>query len=401
MKKILDEYVKTYTSLNKECKNFLLLYFLRSYSAGIVFYIAIYFSTLNLDANIIGYEISSLVLGNLLGSLFASQILTNKNVLKLAGFSLVIQGLCFLIISFNDSVYLLGAAVFFIGFSGYFYQVSNNFLITSISGTDKNSRSKAITLMSVFSNLGLSLGGVSVSLVSENHAQLLFLSTGILLIAISVPYFKNNTELGGIIDYNINNDEPPNLTFFSLSLLSILVAGMIFAQQRVGFGIFLNENFSGSGMSTIIVINSAIIIFILPLLRPFLIKVSSVITMGFGVLLLGGGMFLLQYVKNFYLVALLCIVWTFGEMISNTLSQLICFQCSKKEKRGKSIGIYKFLYSVGTFVGAFLAASMLKHYSLNSLWILCGLLGTIMFIIPIFVYNFKNKFNPLKYKHSL
>lgn len=401
MKKILDEYVRTYTSLNKECKTYLVLFFLRAYSAGIIFYIAIYLSNLNLNANIIGFEISSLVLGNLLGSLFASHILTNKNVLNLAGLSLISQGLCFVIISSNSSLYLLAVSVFFIGFSGYFYQVSSGLLITGLSGSDKGSRSKAITLMSVFSNLGLSLGGVSVSLISENHAQLLFLSAGILLIIISIPYFQHNTKVSNSIDNNVNNDDPPNLNFLVLSLMSILVTGMIFAQHRVGFGIYLNEHFSGSGMSTIIVINSAIIICILPILRPFLIKASSVVTMGFGGLLLGGGMFFLQYISNFYLVIFLCVIWTLGEMISNTLSHLICFQCSKKEKRGKAIGTYKFLYALGTFLGALLGAGILKYSSINSLWHLCGLLGMLMFITSIFVFNFKNQFNPLLNKRIL
>lgn len=400
MKTIIENYLKTYTSLNDECKKYLLLYFVRSYSSGIIFYIAIYLANLNLNANVIGYQVSSLVLGNLLGSLFASQILNNNNVLKLAGFSLFIQGLSFGVISLHASVYILAAAVFFVGFSGYFYQVASSFIITGLSGSDKGSRSKAITLISVFSNLGLSLGGVSVSLFSENHALMLFLSTGLLLMIIAMPYFNNNTHIGNLIDNNINNDDSPETNFLLLSLFAIMITGMIFAQQRVGFGIFLTDHFSGSGMSSIILINSMMIIFVLPTLRPMLIKINSVITMGVGVLLLGGGMFFLQYITSFYFVALLCVIWTLGEMIASTLSHLICFQFSKKDNRGKAMGLYKFLYAFGTFLGAIIGAGLLKNYSINSIWQLCGFLGFFMLFLSVVVFNF-NRYNFLPNKRTL
>jgi predicted MFS family arabinose efflux permease len=180
-----------------------------------------------------------------------------------------------------------------------------------------------------------------------------------------------------------------------------MITGMIFAQQRVGFGIFMNEHFSGSGISSLIMLNSAMIIFILPILRPYLMKVNSITTMGVGILLLGGGMFFLQYITSFYLVVLLCVIWTLGEMMVSTLSHLICFQFSKKEKRGTAMGLYKFLYALGTFAGALLGASILKYSSLNSIWHLCGLLGLLMFTATIFVFNFKKQFNPLLNKHIL
>ncbi len=399
--KILNEYLRTFTSLNNKCKLFLYLFFIRSFSAGIIYYIAIYLSHINLKANVIGYEISSLILGNLLGSLLVSQVLNNNNTFKLAGYGLFIQGLCFLIISLFSSTYLLALAVFSIGFFGYIYKISSDFLITSLSGEDKNSRSKAITLMSVFSNLGLGLGGASVGLISENNAKFLFLGTGILLLVASMPYFKNNSQLSEIINNNSNDNELPNSNLFILSLISILVMGMIFAQQRIGFGIFLNNHFSGSGMSAIILLNSAMIILVLPILRPYLVQHSSVITMGVGVLLLGGGMFFLKYITNFYFVPFLCIVWTLGEMISSTISHLMCFQFSEKNKRGQAMGAYKFLYALGTLVGALIGARILKYSSLDNIWLLCGFLGFFVFFLSLLITSFKKSFNPSLSPRSL
>lgn len=401
MRTSLEEYFKTYTSLNFECKMFIFLYFLRSYSAGIVFYISIYFANMSLNSSLIGYQISSLVLGNLLGSLFATSVLNNNNVLKLSGLSLLIKGICFISISLHSSIYLIALSVFFLGFFGYLFQVCSHFLITGLSGIDKVTMSKAITSMSVFANLGLCLGGISVSLLSKNHAQFLFLSTGILLILISIPYFRNKSQIAKIMDNNLSNNEPPELNFLVISLLTILIVGIIFAQQRIGLGIFLTEHFSGLGMSSIITLNSLMIIFILPILRPIIIRGHSIITMGLGVLLLGGGMYLIQYISSFYSLLLLCIIWTIGEMIANTLSHLLSYQCSKKERRGNIMGLYKFLYALGTFVGAIVGARILQNAKIDSLWSICGIFGFIMFIITVFAFNYKMHFSPVISKHTL
>lgn len=394
MKKIVYGYFETFTSLNFDCKFFLLLFLIRSYSAGMVYYIVIYLANLHLDANIIGHQISLLVLGNLLGSLFASHTLNYQNVLKCNGFSLLVQGLCFLMIACSKSQALLTIFVFLTGFSGYVYQISSSFLITNLSGSDEGSRSRAVTLLSVLSNLGLGTGGAAVSLFSENHAQFLFFSTGLLLILFAMFYFKKSMRIFVIVDKNIQNDGITHSKYLLSSLLSAFVLGVLFAQHRIGLNIFIHEYFSHTQMSCLIMLNSLLIILFLPMIRPFLIEKGNTAILGFGILLSGGGMFLLQYATSFFWTVLLCIIWTFGEMIATTLSHFMCYQSTRKEQRAKAMSIYKFLYATGTFLGALLGTALLSYFSLTGIWHLCGYLGFIMFVIMFLV---RNRFLPGKY----
>ena len=109
----------------------------------------------------------------------------------------------------------------------------------------------AISLLNVSSNIGVGLGGVIVSYLSKNYPIMMFVTIGISLLIISIIYFYEPNEFVTIIEENnIVKKSKSNFNLYLLSLSVIFILGIIFAQQRVGYAIFLEENFGESGASS-------------------------------------------------------------------------------------------------------------------------------------------------------
>lgn len=105
--------------------------------------------------------------------------------------------------------------------------------------------------------------------------------------------------------------------------------------------------------------------------------------MGIGGLLLGLGMWMLQLGPSFSVIILICIIITVGEMLAATLSELICFESSSKEIRGKAMSYYRLLYSCGTITGAYLGGNIQTYIGLTYVWLFCGFIGLILFLTSI------------------
>ncbi|WP_058513116.1 MFS transporter [Legionella santicrucis] len=100
------------------------------------------------------------------------------------------------------------------------------------------------------------------------------------------------------------------------------------------------------------------------------------LAMGLGAFFLGGGMFVLNIASSAYwLVIMVCLITTLGEMLGTTLSQLLCFQYVSKEKRGKAMGYYKFLYAFGTIFGTLIGGKIQVTFGENYIWYFCGIIG--------------------------
>lgn len=375
---IVKQYIHSYVNLNKKCKLYLLFYMIQSISAGVAFFIAIFLNEyLLLTTDTISLIVGCFVTGNLLGSWLTSKLLDKSNPFKLSGVSLVLQALCFFAICFTTSTWVITLIMLILGMASYVYVICNDYLITALAGKMESERALAISLLNVSSNIGLGIGGVVVSYLSKGNPINMFAMIGITLIMSALFYFfdrsdkvhikKENQEEGG---------SKSNLNLYRLSLSIIFLLGLIFAQQRVGYSLFLTKYYGDSGASFIFMLNSFLIIFLLPTVTKNAIKKNQVLSMGLGVFFLGGGMLVLSIASSAYwLVILVCLITTLGEMLGTTLSQLLCFQYVSNEKRGKAMGYYKFLYASGTIIGTLIGGKIQVAFGENYIWFFCGIIG--------------------------
>lgn len=394
---VVREYLSGYTGIKTECKWLLFFYMIQCISAGIAFFIAIYLDKhLNFSAQTIGFIVTVFAGGNLLGSLLAAKISDRLNPFKISSCMIVIQGACFLIVSLFSSPEVIAAAMFFLGVSGYAFAANNDFLITSLAGKTKQARSKALSLINVTSNIGVGIGGGCVSFFSKSYSFELLFSVGVMLLAIAIYYgliAHNLLDVNEKEDEEIEEERGSGRTYYFFSLFTIFVLGLIFAQQRVSYSIYLDTYFDESSASTLLMLNSLLIIFFLPTINKLTINFNSFLLMGIGGILLGGGMSVYQYTDLFPLVLLICVVTTIGEMLGTLISQLVCFQSAPENMKGKAMGLYKFLYATGTMIGTSAGGSIQTYLGMNMVWTLCGVLGSTLFLCSLVASSFSKKQN--------
>ncbi|MCZ4786710.1 MFS transporter [Legionella pneumophila] len=378
------QYMGTYINLNNKCKLYLLFYMIQSISAGIAFFIAIFLNEyLLLTADTISLIVGFFVMGNLLGSWLTAKLLDKNDPYKLSGISLILQAICFFAICYTTSTWFITLVMLVLGVASYVYVICNDYLITALAGKMESERAVAISLLNVSSNIGLGIGGVMVSYLSKSNPIYMFTIIGITLTVSALFYFLDRTSRVCINTENHDaTGSKSNLNLYRLSLSIIFLLGLIFAQQRVGYSLFLTKNYGDSGASFIFMLNSFLIIFFLPTVTKNVIKKNQVLAMGLGAFFLGGGMFILSIASSTYwLVILVCLVTTVGEMMGTTLSQLLCFQYVSNEKRGKAMGYYKFLYALGTILGTLVGGKIQVIFGENYLWFFCGIIGCLSFAL--------------------
>ncbi|STX81530.1 multidrug resistance protein, MFS family [Legionella busanensis] len=380
----IKQYLYSYINLNTKCKLYLLFYMLQSISAGVSFFIAIFLNEyLLLTTDTISLIVGCFVLGNLLGSWLTSKLLDKSNPFKLSGISLILQAICFFAICSTTSTWLITVIMLILGMASYVYVICNDYLITALAGKMESERALAISLLNVSSNIGLGIGGVVVSYLSKANPIYMFVMIGTILIISALFYFLDSSDKVHI--KKVNHDEgrsKANQNLYRLSLGIIFLLGLIFAQQRVGYSLFLTKYYGDSGASFIFMLNSFLIIFLLPTVTKNAIKKNQVLSMGLGVFFLGGGMFLLSMASSAYwLVIVVCLITTLGEMLGTTLSQLLCFQYVSIEKRGKAMGHYKFLYAFGTIIGTLTGGKIQVVFGENYIWFFCGIIGCLSLIL--------------------
>lgn len=382
----LRRYYKNFICLSYDARIMLMIYMFQCVSAGVAFFIAIYLKIhLNLNAETIGFIVSLFATGNLIGAIGAARVLDKVNPFFITIVSLLLQGGCFLSIAIIPSVYCIGLAMFFLGVSGYAYVVSSEFLIVASSGHEEQVKSSAISFINISSNMGVGLGGVFVTVFSELHSKQLLMGIGLSLLFLSAFYLrpKKAIDIGAKENSEeVNKAEEPSYrsNIYYLCLFFIFVLGLVFAQQRVSYSLFLESNFGSSAISSLLLLNSLLIIVFLPSVNDLSQKLNKVRFMGVGGLMLAGGMALYQFTHSYFIVFFLCVVTTFGEMIGTLLSQFLCFQSAKPESKGKAMGYYKFLYALGTILGTSLGGYVQQHYGMSFVWTFCGILAIVMLI---------------------
>jgi predicted MFS family arabinose efflux permease len=394
---IIKQYVHSYVNLNKKCKLYLLFYMIQSISAGVAFFIAIFLNEyLLLTTDTISLIVGCFVTGNLLGSWLTSKLLDKSNPFKLSGVSLILQALCFFAICFTTSTWGITVIMLILGMASYVYVICNDYLITALAGKMESERALAISLLNVSSNIGLGIGGVVVSYLSKGNPIYMFAMIGITLIVSALFYFLECSDKVYIKKENYDESgSKSNLSLYRLSLGVIFLLGLIFAQQRVGYSLFLTKYYGDSGASFIFMLNSFLIIFLLPTVTKNAIKKNQVLSMGLGVFFLGGGMFVLSMATSAYwLVIMVCLITTLGEMLGTTLSQLLCFQYVSNEKRGKAMGYYKFLYASGTIIGTLIGGKIQVAFGENYIWFFCGIIGCLSLALC-------SKVNRREFRHQL
>ena len=106
-------------------------------------------------------------------------------------------------------------------------------------------------------------------------------------------------------------------------------------------------------------------------------NLNEVVGLGLGLLLIATSFFVLTIADERGMIFLSCALMTVGEILSFTYAQSLSFGYAPARLKGRTLGLYKALFSVTKIVGAYVAGAFIQYTSYHILWYFCGFLGVI------------------------
>lgn len=383
------QYAANYKGLPKLCWQGILLIGINTLTIGICFFLSLYFVTIqHFTPSVAGLLLSCYGLGTVLGGFITGKLSDRFPPRLISIFSLLVQSAAFFLLIYLQSVCMLMANLFFLGFAAYGFKVSNNVWMLGMCRSDTNLRYKTISISHVAANFGLGLSGILIAGMNSYGFESIFYLSGLLLVSMALYLlFQNNTNVN--ISLPIKEQSYDNPTNTSQPILLLMVScvffvGLIIAQLSTTYPLYIQASFPDLGVkavSTLFILDTFLIVFFQAPLTTIAAKQNKLLVTGFGALLMGLGMLVLNYSSVFFMSIFSCVIWTTGEMLFISTAQLLCYEQSSNQKKGQSLGLFQTTFAVSNVIGPTLGGIIYQKWGGNLLWYCSMLIGTLCFFL--------------------
>lgn len=397
-------YINTFRGLPKSVWKILTTQFIATTLSGTLYFLSYYFvHVLKYDIKTAAFFISCYGLGSILGGLLGGKLSDICSPKIVSVMSLVLEAMAFFFfLEFQTKILLIINMTLF-GIASYSFITSNYIWALNSCENNESQKLKAINILTVISNLGLSLAATLLGLIKNISFPALFICYGsiYLMLAINLVLSQSPNDNKKIIkNYNCVDRYNAQKSFVYIMLFSVFLVGIIIAQMSSTYSLYIYGRFPEYGLrgfSILFLINTILVVTIQAPIGSFISGKNNIQFVGYGALLIGLGMAVLSFSTFFFEVIMSCIMYTIGEIIFFSLSLLVCYENSPPEKRGQWAGIYRMTFAASRAVGPIIGGLIYHHYSGKILWLFCFLLGASTFLICKLL-RFYNKTSSSKIK---
>jgi MFS family permease len=384
---VLSQRLSLLPKLSKTCYLLLLFSFLECAAGGIAYYLSLYLGTSTTLTKLQIGQVGSIVgFGALSGALCSTYItdkLSSKNIIIFCFFFL---GLSFFCLPQSINFLVISVCAFIIGIATSIFLTTNNTLLLQNAPQDQNSLRFVQSMKVVSENLGNSCSILLIMFFAAQYYGQIFEVIGLffLLFALNtmkyLPVGRNSVEDSPCEEKETNQQENKKRLYITIS--GVFIVGIIYAQQRIAYPLFLNETFSNFTITATLFWLDPIIVSL------FQVKITKIVSplkihyqLAIGGLLLGTGLFALMIVTSIGGAILACLTFILGEMLFMPTSFVQCYESAGNKRKGMAAGAWRSAYSSGLIVGPVLSGFLMEYYSYNACWILAGILGFSLLIL--------------------
>ncbi|HAU1956246.1 TPA: MFS transporter, partial [Legionella pneumophila] len=295
-------------------------------------------------------------------------------------------GLGFFCLPQSMSFLLISGCVFIIGFATSIFLTTNNTLLLQNAPQDQNSLRFIQSMKVVSENLGSSFSILLIMFFAAQYYGQIFEVIGLFFFIFALNTMKYlNVKQNSLEDSSYEEKETNqqgNNKRLYVTISAVFIVGIIYAQQRIAYPLFLHETFSSFTITAILFWLDPIIVSL------FQVKITKMVSslkishqLAMGGLLLGTGLFALLIVDSIGGAIMACLTFILGEMLFMPTSFVRCYESAGNKRKGMVAGAWRSAYSSGLIVGPVLSGFLMEYYSYNACWILAGILGFFLFIL--------------------
>lgn len=238
---------------------------------------------------------------------------------------------------------------------------------------------KAFAFLRLTVNLGVGIGAAVGGTLAVYGYQWLFIGDALtcfvgalLLLKVSTVSHTPDERLPATPARSPFHDVP----FLCLLVLVVLMASALF-QIFSTLPLYLREHvgFQESTIGRLLALNALLIVLFEMVLIHLVARQDRMAVVGLGAFLLCAGYALMPYNSATWYLALTVVVWTFGEMLSLPILNVIVAERAGASVQGKYMGLYTMAYAVAFIVAPIAGTYTYDRFGPLLLWHAIGVVG--------------------------
>lgn len=382
----LQLYRNAYTGIPKPIWWLSLIMFVNRSGTMVVPFLTVYLTTKGYSLKDAGFVMAAFGGGAILGSFLGGRLTDKLGSLKVQFFSLLLNGLFFILLGYVTDIRLFAFAAFLMASVGEAFRPANAAAIATFSTDDNRTRAYSLNRLAI--NLGWSIGPAVGGLLASVNYQLLFWADGLTCMAAAIllhtllakhyaavqPVHAASSTTGLKPGNTVYKDLP-----FMQAMFFMLLIGICFFQLFNMVPVFYKEEVKLSeAIIGLILATNGILIVLIEMILVYRLenKRNNLVYMTWGTLLIALSFLLLSVLPILSFVVLSMLAVTLGEMLLFPFTNSFWVTRANAFNRGQYAAVYSMAFAIGQVLSPLLGSLVVEAFSFQVLFIIdfiiCG-----------------------------
>src|ERR1700743_854062 len=394
-------YKKAYSGLSRNSWYLCLVMFINRSGTMVIPFMTIYCTQkLHFTVEQTGIIMALFGIGSLCGAFIGGKLTDKYGFYYVQVLGLVVGGLLFLLLGFQKTFLSVGICSFILNMCNDGFRPANSTAVAHYSTDQNRTRSNSLNRLAV--NLGWAFGGFLGGTLAHIDYHLLFwvdgstnILAGLLLLKL-LPFSKITKAARSVLEVASGKSAYRDYVYLAFIGLLILYATcffQIFTMQPLFYKTqwHFTEQFIGGLMG----INGLLIVmFEMIIVHNFEGKRHPLRYIYIGILLVGAGFVLLNFLPASYYSALFILLFiTLGEILSMPFMNSFWIMRTNANNRGEYAALYAMGWSAASIISPVIGGQVITFVSYNLLWWITGAICLGASMGMLMLYRINNKKN--------
>lgn len=392
-------YKKAYSGLSRNSWYLCLVMFINRSGTMVIPFMTIYCTQkLHFTVEQTGIIMGLFGIGSLCGAFIGGRLTDRYGFYYVQVLGLVTGGLLFLMLGFQKTFVSVGICSFVLNMCNDAFRPANSTAVAHYSTDQNRTRSNSLNRLAV--NLGWAFGGLLGGTLAHIDYHLLFwvdgstnIAAGLILLRL-LPFSKITKVVKSALDIASAKSAYRDyvyLVFIGLLILYATCFFQIFTMQPLFYKTqwHFSEQFIGGLMG----INGLLIVmFEMIIVHSFEGKRHPLRYIYIGILLVGAGFVMLNFLPASYYSALFILLFiTFGEILSMPFMNSFWIMRTNANNRGEYAALYAMGWSAASIISPVIGGQVITFVSYHLLWWITGAICLGASIGMLMLYRFNNR----------
>jgi predicted MFS family arabinose efflux permease len=392
-------YKKAYSGLSRNSWYLCLVMFINRSGTMVIPFMTIYCTQkLHFTVEQTGIIMGLFGIGSLCGAFIGGKLTDKYGFYYVQVLGLVAGGVLFLLLGFQKTFISVGICSFILNMCNDAFRPANSTAVAHYSTDQNRTRSNSLNRLAV--NLGWAFGGLLGGTLAHINYHLLFwvdgstnILAGLILLKL-LPFSKITKAAKSALDVASAKSAYRDyvyLVFIGLLILYATCFFQIFTMQPLFYKTqwHFTEQFIGGLMG----INGVLIVmFEMIIVHNFEGKRHPLRYIYIGILLVGAGFVLLNFLPASYYSALFILLFiTLGEILSMPFMNSFWIMRTNANNRGEYAALYAMGWSTASIISPIIGGQVITFVSYNLLWWITGAICLGASMGMLMLYRFNNK----------